>query len=60
MEQLINIWKQFPQFRFGQFLFNACNANGHSIFYIDDSELLYVVQQYAKQLKREPFVKSHK
>jgi hypothetical protein len=60
MNELANIHKQFPQFRFGQFLFNACNASGHSIFYIDDSELLYVVQQYAKQLKQEPFVKSHK
>jgi len=50
-----NIWEQFPDLRFMQFLVNFQNWLGSDGFYLEDDKLIEKVAEFASQLRKENF-----
>lgn len=51
--ELSHIWKQVPDWRLGQLLWNAFNINNkHDIFYMEDNELIEYIKNYINFIKQ--------
>ena len=54
VNQIKDIWKKFPDWRFGQLLMNICSMiedNPAYFFYIEDDELFKKIEESANQLR---------
>ena len=51
--ELSNIWKQVPDWRLGQLLWNVFDINNkHDIFYMEDNELIEYIKSYINFIKQ--------
>ena len=55
MEQLGNIWEQFPDLRFMQFIVNFQSWLGSDGFYMEDDQLIEKICEFASEMWRKEY-----
>ena len=55
MEQLGNVWEQFPDVRFMQFIVNFQCWLGSDGFYLEDDQLIEKICKFATEMKWRSF-----
>lgn len=52
-DRLAKAWQQFPDLRFGQFILNIFYEDGRDLFYIEDDEMIEIIEKYSKSWRTD-------
>lgn len=52
-DRLAKAWQQYPDLRFGQFLSNILTMYGKDPFYVEDEEMIEIIEKYSKSWRKE-------
>lgn len=50
-DDILHLWKRYPDFRLGQLISGAMNGCGSDLFYIEDEELVNQIKEYVEMIE---------
>lgn len=53
LEELGNLWKQVPDWRFGQFICNTLGYLGTDPFFVEDDRMIKILKKYFEPMESE-------
>ena len=49
LERLGKVWKEFPDWRFGQLMVNISRSMNQDMFFLEDDEMIEFIENYFKR-----------
>ncbi len=49
LERIEEIWKKYPDLRFGQLINNIFGNLGNVLYYLEDAEIIEIIEEFYKQ-----------